>query len=274
MSNFNLLRFLTPNSGVAVSRLGADQSTTAALGQAVENFDTYGVRANGTNAATAAFTLDASLASPLTGLKLPSSVGAAPTAAGAVAWESTEKTVAFGDGTNTLKLGSILFNDQTLGGAAALVTVSSIPAGYAGLEMVIQTRATGAVTLSQLQIRFNGDTGANYDRNGVNGLGPGTVTDVEALADTSAIVGVIPGSPVTRAAMAGAFTITIPNYSGTTFEKSYVAVGGFVDSTSAQNSVRTTVGSWRSTAAISSLVLATNGTSFAAGTRVTTYLKC
>src|SRR5690348_15884321 len=59
---YNLLRLVTPNASVAVSELGADATTTAALGQAVENLDTYATRNNGTNTGTASMTLNASLA--------------------------------------------------------------------------------------------------------------------------------------------------------------------------------------------------------------------
>lgn len=59
MALFTLLRFLLPNASVAVSEAGGDLTTTAALGQAIENLDTYAARINGTNTFTSANTFSA-----------------------------------------------------------------------------------------------------------------------------------------------------------------------------------------------------------------------
>lgn len=56
MGLFSLLRFTSPNAGVSVSEVGTDLSTTAALGQAVQNFDTHAANKDTTNTFTAAQT--------------------------------------------------------------------------------------------------------------------------------------------------------------------------------------------------------------------------
>lgn len=52
MSLVSLTRFTSPNAGVQVSTAGPDQSTTANLGQAIQNLDTNAFLINGSNTIT------------------------------------------------------------------------------------------------------------------------------------------------------------------------------------------------------------------------------
>ena len=50
---------------------------------------------------------------------------------------------------------------QTLGSAAASVTFSSIPQGYTDLVLVDNVKSASGAGDSELDVRFNGDSGSN-----------------------------------------------------------------------------------------------------------------
>lgn len=61
MGNYALSRFTAPNAGVSVSELGPDISTTANLGQAVENIDTHAANKDAANTFTGVQTFGANI---------------------------------------------------------------------------------------------------------------------------------------------------------------------------------------------------------------------
>jgi hypothetical protein len=183
----------------------------------------------------------------------------------------TCNTQNFGQSCNAGNVGQVLIEDTTLGAPAASITFSSIPSNYKGLLIVFQGRSDAAATSDVAVLQFNGDTGNNYDAQNVQG------SNVTASAASSAGLaiagfGTLPGANAARSGIAAAISVTIPNYANTTFEKSFNGMGGFADSTSANNVVELRSGTWRSTAAITSIKLFPNaGTNFTAGTRATLY---
>jgi hypothetical protein len=140
MALFNLLRFVTPNASVAVSEGGNDLATTAAAGEAIENLDTYAVRANGSNAATSAFTLDASLASAGNGVRVPVAAGAATSATGALAIDSSTGRLHYYSGSVDIDLGkpltAALGSNVALNNTANYFDGPSIAQGTAGVWLV------------------------------------------------------------------------------------------------------------------------------------------
>lgn len=161
-----------------------------------------------------------------------------------------------------------LIDTQTLAAPAATITFSSIPQTYRHLRLVLEGRLTTAASAA-LAVRFNGDTGANYDLSRISGASA-SVSHTGSAAITSGQVGILPnsGSPA-GAALGG--EVQVLNYAGTTFKKranfqlllptestgDTVYIGGFA---------------WRSTAAITSItVLTTNGDTLAAGSHASLY---
>lgn len=59
----------------------------------------------------------------------------------------------------------------TLGSAVASVTLSSINQGYRDLVLIANIRTERASTTDATRMRFNSDTGANYNRVGMYGAG-------------------------------------------------------------------------------------------------------
>ena len=145
-----------------------------------------------------------------------------------------------------------------LSSPAASVTFSSISSAYTNLRLIGQARCSAGVTDDSLRAQFNGDSGANYFRQYM--LGENTVLQAgQSVSETSTVIAGITCAS-SDANYAVGFTIEFPNYSATTFYKNTVATTGYV-SGSVSGNMRTLldVGFWASTAAISSMVLTTNG---------------
>lgn len=145
---------------------------------------------------------------------------------------------------------------QTLGSAAASVTFSSIPNTYTDLVLVINGGTAG---VTDLCIRFNSDTGTNYSRTQLRGTG--SAADSERNTSTSRIViGSIYTTFTTSA------IINIQNYSNTTTYKTAISRIGQAD-----GYVIASVGLWRSTAAISTVLVNGDGTNLSSGSTFTLY---
>lgn len=190
MGLFSLLRFITPNATVAVSELGADLTTTAALGQAVENLDTYATRNNGTNTATSAMTLDLSAIAVNT-FKTRVAASAAPTADGSLETDSTSHAMVRGRNGSKVTLAE-LETAQTVTGAQ---TYSALVTASAGVDASAAT--AGATKVNDLQVL-----------NGASGTGV-TMTDIAAPAAPGAgktVIYTVSGVPHYRAGASGSDT--------------------------------------------------------------------
>ena len=143
---------------------------------------------------------------------------------------------------------------QVLASNTAVVTFSSIPSTYRNLRLVYQCRGSAAQINGQLMLRFNGDSGGNYDDQFVLGNG-GSASANENLTQSIIRVAAIPQASAT-ANVPGSGTIVIPNYVGTTFQKDLSCTSGYKYGTSTANLFsRVVYGAWRNTAAITSLTL-------------------
>jgi hypothetical protein len=142
---------------------------------------------------------------------------------------------------------------------------------YTHLRVLYTARSTGAVTSTTVDLRFNGDTGANYDRQNITGAAT-TASAAESLGQTTMNqVGAVPGSSAT-ASYAGSGEILIYNYRDTTFFKRVTSTFSFQTGTaSGAISTRTMGGNWRSAAAITSLSLILNSGNWDTGSKFTLY---
>ena len=146
---------------------------------------------------------------------------------------------------------------QTLGSAAANVTFSSISGTYTDLVLVTSVKYVGAE--QALGLTFNSDTGTNYSATYIYGNG----TSAASGRDTNNTA-----IPIARADT-NQFCIgvtNISNYSNTSTYKTAISRGN------SGTYVIAYVGTWRSTAAITSLRVANlTGTNFTAGSTFTLY---
>jgi hypothetical protein len=160
--------------------------------------------------------------------------------------------------------------ESVLGASAASVTLSSIPGTYRNLFILWQARGDTAAVNTQMQLQFNGDTGANYDyieenfRNGTaSGAGAvaATAMSLDYLAASTAPVGTTGGG-----------RIMIPNYAGTTFHKTVITEAFMRDGTVATSPfLSISGGDWRSTVAITSVLLKPTAGNFIAGSSFQLY---
>ena len=143
----------------------------------------------------------------------------------------------------------------TLGSAQASVTFSSITGSYT--DLIISYNATSSIE-QQNFLRFNGDTGSNYSRTFMAGDGS-SATSNRSSNGTSLL---------------GPFSVFVPtvnliqiqNYSNTTTFKTTLIRSG-----AANNSTIATVGLYRSTSAITSVLISTTAGTFDSGTVFTVY---
>ena len=149
---------------------------------------------------------------------------------------------------------------QTLGSAAASVTFSSIPGTYTDLVLIVNT---GDTTNAGIYMQFNGDTATNYSYTRLTGNGSTVTSQRSSNTAKTLVMGASISVPST---VTGMFMLNIMNYANTTTYKTTIgnesaAASGFVAKAFL----------WRSTAAISSILLADDGGNILAGSTFSLY---
>lgn len=172
-------------------------------------------------------------------------------------------TIAASGGTGLVKL-----FESTLSGAAASIDTGAggISAGHGDLLILVVSQSTKAAAQDQLNITFNNDTGANYDRQVLFGSDASSGA-VSNFAQT-AIQITTHGANGSQSSYPGVLTIHIPAYDKTTFFKQGTMVGGLVDSGAGNSLSTSTQIGYRSTTAISRMKIAPAGGNLAIGSRL------
>lgn len=145
-----------------------------------------------------------------------------------------------------------LIDSQVLSTSAASVTFSSIPATYRDLVLVVDIIPTAAY--ERVYVRFNSDTGSNY--NGVYARGNGTTATSGSGTDTSII-----NANIT--ALIGEKTLLkleVLDYSATDKHKTALARANNADYATDMGAYR-----WANTSAITAVEVFTTVISYAAG---------
>lgn len=165
--------------------------------------------------------------------------------------------------------GLVRIDQEVLGLAAASIDFASLPATYEDLIVVIQGQTSNAAVQS-LRVRFNGDTGSNYDYSRWNRFLAVSSNTTSAVAAAFIEAGSLNSSASTsRASIA---TIEIPNYRRTSFFKMMQATNAVSDGATAGGQYpQLSSGLWRSTAAITQVTLTLAAGDFTAGTVATLY---
>lgn len=162
-----------------------------------------------------------------------------------------------------------IISESVLAGGEASVDITSIPATYRHLRLVVIGRGDTAALATNLLLRYNNDSAANYDwvlssYQGASGSG-----STQAAAQTAARVGTL----LAASATAGDPTLAdvfIPAYAGTTFRKVSSTVQNLGNGTNTMGADQLSA-KWNSTAAINRITLLPAAGNFAAGTTVTLY---
>jgi hypothetical protein len=158
----------------------------------------------------------------------------------------------------------------TMSGAAATITLASIPAGYTSIRIVANV-LSASVGLDTTYMQFNGDTSAHYLANFLFSAAAATPagagnTSLSAQAAFAAVT-----NSGSSSVSPGVFSQEIYNYAGTTFQK--VMTGTFERWNAAANILNGTDAlTWQSTAAITSLTVGlTSGSNLVAGSTFSVY---
>lgn len=150
---------------------------------------------------------------------------------------------------------------KTISSATATVTFSSISGSYTDLVLVAIGKTTDGAAYRNLFVKPNNDTNANYSRTYVGGDGSTTYSNRTTNVSDGLQCGYLQGSGDIQ------FAITsFLNYSNTTTYKTVLTRYG-----SAGSQTNAQVGLWRSTAAITSLVLSAGAGNIDAGSIFTLY---
>ncbi len=141
-----------------------------------------------------------------------------------------------------------LIASNTLGSAASSVTFSSIPTTYTDLVLVMycwQPSSTG-----ELQIQFNSDTGSNYSYTRVEANHNG-VESLRSSNNTKIFVGALSTSSYPTVSI-----VNIQDYANTsTYKTALVRQNCPYTTTAFPTNAGAVVGLWRSTSAITSIVI-------------------
>jgi hypothetical protein len=139
----------------------------------------------------------------------------------------------------------VALDTQTLSSSATSVTFSSIPQGYTDLVLVCSVRVTSAT--DDFNIQFNGEnTGTNYSFTQLTGTGSAASSGRASNSNQFRLADYMPNST-----LYGTIISHIQNYSNTTTYKTVLSRWGAADNATGAN-----VGTWRNTAAITSIRLA------------------
>jgi hypothetical protein len=147
-------------------------------------------------------------------------------------------------------------SSTTLGTATASVTFSSIPQTYTDLIIVGNLNTTASL---DYWYRLNSDTGSNYNNNRILGNG----TTPTAFRATNQTINYLNANSTTGQ---HSFITHFMNYSNTTTYKTQLTRYG---NASLETVLR--VNLWRNTAAISTILIQTDSSTFTSGSTFTLY---
>lgn len=164
----------------------------------------------------------------------------------------------------------VLLAEETLSGTQASIDFASIAQDWSHLSLVGYLRGDTAATSASVAIRFNGDSGSNYDRQYLAGSGA-TATAVETFGASSAQIGECAAASASANLFSG-LVIDIPHYAQPDNNKSAVSAWALKVSTSTGGMAAGRIAAfWRSSAAITQVTIFPTAGSFITGSRLSLY---
>ena len=156
-----------------------------------------------------------------------------------------------------------------LGSDTASVDFTGIPSTYENLMVTYLARGTGSNTWSRVHLRFNGDSGSNYQYGSGGRTGASFLAADGASGQAQMIVGLLTDASAS-AAYPAAGTLTVAGYARTVFNKVVSCVDVSSASTVHHGAILTG-GLWASTAAVNQVTLLASLGNFVAGSVFTLY---
>ena len=153
---------------------------------------------------------------------------------------------------------------------AASVSFTNIPqTGYTDLKVVVSARGNRSGVWQSSYIRFNGDSGANYVRCELGGVGSGTPYSYKASALTWLYIGDANGATSTSSSFGNA-EIYIPNYLASTAKS--ISIDSVLENNATEAESYLIAGLWSGTSAINALsILPSAGQLFVANSTFSLY---
>ena len=150
----------------------------------------------------------------------------------------------------------------TLTSAQSSVTFSAISGSYTDLILIVSGRLTGGGGASAVRLQFNSDTGSNYSNTIIGGDGTSATSQRNTNATSMNM-----GLATDAAGQISTNIMQVMNYSNSTTNKTVISRSGI-----AGDRVRSAVGLWRNTNAITTIdVINDGGTTFVADSTFTLY---
>jgi hypothetical protein len=172
----------------------------------------------------------------------------------------------------TVLSGLTEIDSRVISVATPTIEFANIPQTFRALRCVTYLRDDGGSTnASETLIRFNGDSGANYDREEMIAGGTSAVSGAGGVAQTAAWA-VLEGGGASPANRFGTGELVVPGYATVGNFKNVFGNTCYLSSTLADCFIGLLTGLWRNTAAINDLQLvAAGGANFVAGSVATLY---
>lgn len=161
----------------------------------------------------------------------------------------------------------------TLATASASVTFSSIPATYTHLQVraFLKYSPTGN-DRSAVTVRFNSDSGNNYNQGALYGTGTTLASDQAISQSATRFASVAaPSSHSNYTSTFGMFVADILDYANTNKYKTILGIGGYDSNSTTYSNVAMQSGAWLSTVAISSMVMTPDSGNWSVGSQFTLY---
>lgn len=128
------------------------------------------------------------------------------------------------------------------------INFSSIAQTFTDLYCVVSSRDTNAATNTNLNFRFNANTGSNYSQRRL--YGNGSVSGSDNTSATTILTAQVPGSSATSNTF-GSISLYIPNYTGATNKSCSIDVVTENNGTTAEQNI--IAGLWSQTTAITEI---------------------
>lgn len=161
--------------------------------------------------------------------------------------------------------------DVTLGGSSASFDIQNINQGFANLMVVMTLRDDLAGTADSVAVRFNNDTGANYNAS-IHYAVSNTPTASSTFGSVFGTWFGVAGGNTGLASSYGTNVAYIPNYAGSAVFRAWSSSGAYTDSASSSTFNWQSGGVWKSTATINRVtIFPGGGSNWLSGSRVTVY---
>jgi hypothetical protein len=150
-----------------------------------------------------------------------------------------------------------LISTQLVSSSLSSLTFSSIPSTYNHLQIRFTCKTSSASLPIAVAMWFNGDNAGNYSSHWMFGNGTSVYTDTAA---PTIQVNIYESSISSQDNRFGSAIVDVWDYKNTTTNKTVKTIQGAIGTGTAGNgSVSISSGSWRNTAAITSITFTSNG---------------